>query len=331
MKSFLIFIFFSFPAIIFAQDTIITNTYVQKVRDYECKITHEAVDKIFVETQCKKLKDLNQIADSVILYNDFWDVIENIIGEKLTEKHHEIIRKNTEMNIVSMNFVERIITFDKDSAYVQTCKYYKNINDAYCWEKKYYFGNSVLVIENQFREQEIWSYQKINNSCYKVSTTNEISTETGYVKKLLPLIKTGKFYTLNKNLDTVFVEEYDKKGKIIDYLPYKNVEISDSVYLFVEEMPVFEGGDIALRLFIAQNMVFPFQYIECDILSTIYIRFVVLKTGEIANLEIIRGTDYFLDLEALKVVSLLPNFTPGKQNGKPVNVYFSLPVHIDLN
>ncbi len=96
-------------------------------------------------------------------------------------------------------------------------------------------------------------------------------------------------------------------------------------------MPEFPGGEVALRKFIAENIQYPDISRESDVQSKVYIRFVVTKTGEVANIEIVRSVDILLDQEAMRVISMLPDFKPGMQKGKPVNVYYTVPININLN
>ena len=59
--------------------------------------------------------------------------------------------------------------------------------------------------------------------------------------------------------------------------------------------------------------------------------FVVDKTGKVSNVKVLRGVDKYLDAEAIRVVSSLPKFKPGKQRGKPVKVQYNVPISFKLN
>jgi periplasmic protein TonB len=69
---------------------------------------------------------------------------------------------------------------------------------------------------------------------------------------------------------------------------------------------------------------------EANIEGTVYIRFVVTKTGDVDNVTIARAVDPLLDQEALRVVKSIPKWTPGKNNGNPVKVWFIIPVKFKL-
>jgi len=95
--------------------------------------------------------------------------------------------------------------------------------------------------------------------------------------------------------------------------------------------PKFPGGISALKQFIANNTVYPIPAKENNIQGTVVIRFEVTKKGTIGKISVINKTvDEILQNEAVRVVKTLPKFKPGIQNGKPVNVWYSLPVSFKL-
>lgn len=94
----------------------------------------------------------------------------------------------------------------------------------------------------------------------------------------------------------------------------------------VEEMPGFPGGDAALYKWLQDHLNYPYTAQERGIQGTVYIRFVVSKTGKVEKAEVVRGIDPACDREALRVVSSLPDFIPGRQNGRNVPVYYSVPI-----
>ena len=98
----------------------------------------------------------------------------------------------------------------------------------------------------------------------------------------------------------------------------------------IQENPKFQDGDASLIRYIAEHTRYPAEAQEQNIQGTVYIRFVVKKTGEIGETIILRGADPLLDNEALRVIKTLPAWTPGKNNGNPVNVWFIIPVKFKL-
>lgn len=107
-------------------------------------------------------------------------------------------------------------------------------------------------------------------------------------------------------------KRYSSEGKELDYCPY-------------EIMPVFPGGEEELMSFIRSKLKYPRSAFEEKIQGKVITRFVVNKFGEISKTSVIRGVNQDLDNEALRVLSLMPKWTPGQQEGVPVDVYFVLP------
>jgi len=122
--------------------------------------------------------------------------------------------------------------------------------------------------------------------------------------------------------------EFDEDAE----MDFEDEEIEeDKIFIHVKNMPKFPGGINALRSYIANNVKYPTVAKENGIQGTVYLRFEVTKTGSVGKVELQKGVDPLLDDEAIKVVKKLPRFTPGEQNGRKVNVWYSLPVTFRLN
>jgi len=106
------------------------------------------------------------------------------------------------------------------------------------------------------------------------------------------------------------------------------VEIDDEpkIWAITEEEPVFPGGLKGLQYYLAKNTKYPNQAIENDMQGKVYVRFVINEKGEVENAHIVRPVYPILDKEALKVVNSLPDWKPGKQGGKAVKVWFTVPI-----
>jgi protein TonB len=96
--------------------------------------------------------------------------------------------------------------------------------------------------------------------------------------------------------------------------------------VFVEERPVFPGGNSALLKYISEHTIYPAEALENNIEGRVFLRFVVASDGSVKRIEIIRGLNPLLDAEAIRVVSTLPAWKPGRQNGIAVPVWFTIPV-----
>ena len=107
-------------------------------------------------------------------------------------------------------------------------------------------------------------------------------------------------------------------------------EEETKVFDVVEENPSFPGGQGALMQWLRDNIKYPVIAAENGIEGRVIVQFVVSKTGSISGVTVVRGVDPSLDKEAVRVVSAMPNWTPGKQNGTTVNVRYTLPVTFKL-
>lgn len=102
------------------------------------------------------------------------------------------------------------------------------------------------------------------------------------------------------------------------------------VFTVVEKMPEFPGGQQALYSFIGQNVSYPRFCQDQSTEGIVYISFVVDKDGSVIDACVLRGTDPLLDQEALRVIRLMPQWSPGEQRGKTVKVSYILPVKFSL-
>ena len=119
---------------------------------------------------------------------------------------------------------------------------------------------------------------------------------------------------------------------IADFKDFVAPEVEEEeVYIIVEQMPGFPGGEEALLKYISDHMEYPTMAIERGIEGRVTVRFVVNKDGYVENVEVIRGVHELLDKEAVRVIKSLPRWNPGKQNGVAVAVYYNVPVNFTLN
>lgn len=108
------------------------------------------------------------------------------------------------------------------------------------------------------------------------------------------------------------------------------VEEEAKVYNVVEQPPTFPGGEAALLKYIATHVKYPQIAQEQDIQGVVNLRFVVKEDGSVGDVQVAKSLESHCDAEAVRVVKSLPRFIPGKQQGKPVKVWFSLPVRFQL-
>jgi TonB family protein len=101
-------------------------------------------------------------------------------------------------------------------------------------------------------------------------------------------------------------------------------------FVMVEEMPQFPGGDTTLLKYLAENIQYP-EYAKTNrITGRVMVRFCITETGSVEKISVLKGVDPSLDAEAIRVVSTLPAFKPGKQGGKEVPVWYMVPITFAL-
>ena len=117
---------------------------------------------------------------------------------------------------------------------------------------------------------------------------------------------------------------------------YTAVEVEEEeveeqqIFQVVEEMPEFPGGMGECMKFLGKNIKYPQISQENGVQGRVIVQFVVNQDGSIVDPQVVRGVDPYLDKEALRVISMMPKWKPGKQRGKAVRVKFTVPVMFRL-
>lgn len=140
------------------------------------------------------------------------------------------------------------------------------------------------------------------------------------------------------DIETAEIEidtEDDKDKQVVIQAPVATSgvaqeEDTDVVFVVVESMPSFPGGDAALFKYLNDNIKYPVIAQESGIQGRVVCQFVVNRDGSIVDIEVVRSIDKSLDAEAVRVISKMPRWTPGKQRGKTVRVKYTLPVNFRL-
>jgi periplasmic protein TonB len=122
----------------------------------------------------------------------------------------------------------------------------------------------------------------------------------------------------------------DPKEKV-KIVAEESEDVSDEIpFVVVEEMPMFPGGDSTLLAYIVQNTKYPESAKINKTEGRVIVRFCVNSKGLVDRVTILRGVNPDLDAESVRVVSSLPAFIPGRQGGKPVPVWYMVPVTFAL-
>jgi TonB family protein len=119
-----------------------------------------------------------------------------------------------------------------------------------------------------------------------------------------------------------------KQPIIIDSL--KKDQAEERTYTVIEKMPIYPGGEAALLNFICRNLKYPLAAQVKGIQGKVILRFVVLKSGKVSNVEVLRSLYPACDNEAIRVIQMLEGWIPGEQKGEKVSVYYTLPITFKL-
>ncbi|MBR4216051.1 MAG: M56 family metallopeptidase [Bacteroidales bacterium] len=173
-----------------------------------------------------------------------------------------------------------------------------------------------------------WSsvVSSLNHSNLKnrIAMMSKKSSKSAAFKVLLPIAVTACLAVTFANCNNSMLATNDDK---INENSFTN---DNQPYVIVEDMPEFPGGPEALLKYIAENVVYPEQAKNDTIQGTVYLKFVVDKTGKVTQTEVIRGVHPLLDEESIKVVNSLPEWTPGRQSGKNVDVAMQIPIKFQI-
>ena len=146
----------------------------------------------------------------------------------------------------------------------------------------------------------------------------------------------GAFIMLNLLTATVCIKAQTTKDlappapAFIDSSKFVNED--DNVYniAVIEQIPSFPNGKAAMFKYLANNIKYPAIARENGIEGTVYVEFIIAKDGSVTNVVAKRKVDGGCTEEALRVIKKMPNWTPGRQEGKPVNVKYTLPIKFEL-
>ena len=157
-------------------------------------------------------------------------------------------------------------------------------------------------------------------------------TVTDYVydepQKQQPVKKGKKAGTIKVNGQEIKVVEQDDivtmEGEV------DQDQAKEDAFDVVEEMPEFPGGPKALMDYLMTNVKYPKTAFDANIQGRVIAQFVVDKEGTVRDAHVVKSVDPALDAEALRVINNMPKWRPGRQNGKVVNVKYTIPVNFNL-
>jgi TonB family protein len=123
----------------------------------------------------------------------------------------------------------------------------------------------------------------------------------------------------------------EKTGVLMKDLSSMNLQTDDEVFVIVEQMPEYEGGYDAMTAFLKSNIKYPEDARKENKSGTVYVQFVVDEAGRVIDPGVVKGVDRLLDAEAVRAISIMPPWKPGKQNGASVKTRMVMPVKFNAD
>jgi protein TonB len=198
---------------------------------------------------------------------------------------------------------------------------------------------AIYIKEDGFRTGQSYTYDdqgKIRTVSEK--TNKDITYEYEYnqynnwitkLKVERGEIQAGE-HECRKFMRLMLLEEEDTVAEEEATTDIEEEEDSDQIFMIVETMPEFPGGQAEMMSFIFENLKYPDAAKENGPQGRVTCSFVVNKDGTIVDAEVVRGIEASLDKEAIRVINAMPKWKPGLQRGKPVRVKYNLSVNFRL-
>ena len=165
----------------------------------------------------------------------------------------------------------------------------------------------------------------------------ETVTDVVYQQPQKKMVKKGKknaTIKMGSTNDMMVIEQppaIQEKVEPVEMPNALEVEKQDGAFDVVEEMPQYPGGPKALFEFLSNTVNYPEEAEKAGTQGRVIATFVVEKDGSISGAKVVKSVDPLLDAEALRVINAMPNWTPGKQNGKVVRVQYTVPISFNLD
>ena len=198
---------------------------------------------------------------------------------------------------------------------------------------------SICYVAFEWTEKEVTKYE-VNDTDFFFEEEIDIQQTTQETPPPPPPPAVQEVEVLNVVEDDVEVEtieintEDDKDVEVVIAPPVEapvEEEEEEVIFMVVETMPEFPGGQQALFKFLGENVKYPVIAQENGIQGRVICQFVVNKDGSIVDVVVVRSSgEPSLDKEALRVINSMPKWKPGKQRGKPVRVKYTVPVNFRL-
>ena len=190
-------------------------------------------------------------------------------------------------------------------------------------------GDQLFSMANNF------NYQSLKKRISMMTMNKSSRWNTLRALAVVPVIALALLAFANtKSVAAVAINQQAKvtpssqvvKGNAEAQVTDESAPQSKKVYRSVEQMPQFPGGEAGLMRYLQSNINYPANAAMNNIGGRVILQFVVEKDGHIGEVKVVRSIDPEIDAEAVRVVKSLPDFIPGRQDGEPVAVWYTIPV-----
>ena len=201
------------------------------------------------------------------------------------------------------------------------------------------FVLSLCYVALEWTEKEVTKYEvaDMEFTFEEEVEIQQTTQETTPPRAPPPVQEVEVLNVVEDDVETESIEintEDDKDVEVVIAAPVEapvEEEEEEVVFVVVETMPEFPGGQQALFKYLSENVKYPVIAQENGIQGRVICQFVVNKDGSIVDVEVVRsGGDASLDKEAVRVIKSMPKWKPGKQRGKAVRVKYTVPVNFRL-
>ncbi|MBP9796623.1 MAG: energy transducer TonB, partial [Chitinophagales bacterium] len=310
-----------------------TNTFSANIRKYAAAasiILLLGMSWVIIDNLNKKQSDGNQIASEqstieadknseAFIVDDSSDMGSgSAAGDSISmdelNKESEIKSRSKSTMSESQRSVESTYTFD----YTEDAKSEKTITTEMIITPPLVVDEGAILLSNNATDDEV---KEVDN----IITAGSVTTESVSMEE--KKIDTDKDMAVSTKKEKKIKNNASKSEAVtlsdLNGAPATR-DTMETVYSFVEQMPVFPGGIDSLNEFIFKNL-----NTNCDadkdcLSGNVFVKFIVNENGSVSNAQIIKPISPQFDQEVLRVISLMPNWTPGKQSGNKVKVWYTL-------
>jgi TonB family protein len=135
------------------------------------------------------------------------------------------------------------------------------------------------------------------------------------------------YFKINKNRRTAKTNSQGSSTAKTDL----DIIANEEIFSIVDQMPQYPGGEKKLTEFLSNRIIYPSQALQNGIEGRILCSFIVVKDGTVSNIEVLQSPDPELSDEAVRVLSMMPKWNPGINNGEKVNVKCVLPIDFKID